>query len=222
MQRSWLMYTHCNTLQNVATCCNILQHSATRCNTLKHTLHHAATRCNTTLQHSSPKHKTQTSHAKGLAHVYKSELSESHGVCNSSIISVSERVAVRCTVLQCTVLQCTVMCCSVLPCIQERIVWRPWRLQQCDHGCAAVCYNVLQCAAVRCNVLQCVAVYSRAQSHSASNSAIHRCITMYGSVLQCDAVCCSVCSIPSWNVLGSFGMFVHLHCPRLQPYHPAA
>jgi len=51
----------------------------------------------------------------------------------------------QCVAVCCSVLQCVAVCCSVLQ--------QPVTMTQC----VAVCCSVLQCAAVCCSVLQCVA-----------------------------------------------------------------
>jgi len=66
-----------------------------------------------------------------------------------SRFTVSQCVAVCCSVLQCVAVRCSVLQC-VAVCCEEL---------QCGYHSAALLYcSVLQCVAVCCSVLQCVAV----------------------------------------------------------------
>jgi len=98
-------------------------------------------------------------------------------------ISVSQRDAVCCSVLQCvavqcvavccsasrsqdiSVLQCVVVCCSVLQCVA---VPYEVKISVC---CSAVCCSVLQRSVSQCVAVQCVAVC---------------CMAVCRSVLQCS------------------------------------
>jgi len=58
-----------------------------------------------------------------------------------------------------SVLQRVAVCCSVLQCVAVRSRWNVAAFRVMIAWCADI--SVLQCVAVRCNVLQCVAVRSR-------------------------------------------------------------
>jgi len=78
----------------------------------------------------------------------------------------SQRVVVRCSVLQ-----CDAVCCSVLQCVavyQDKsctLVLQAPRIIAIYVAFCSVCCNILECVAACCSVLQCVAVCCSVLQH---------------------------------------------------------